>query len=144
MAKQRVGITGANGTVGRVLLTGLGDDYDLVAFTRRTVDFPSTIVNFEKADEVKGVFEDLDAVIHLAADPSPSASWESIRYSVGTAFSYQRRLAIKVATRDFDEPGGRAISSWPILVDAKSAFRYSVRLVESEPASTDSSARLRR
>lgn len=79
MAKQRVGITGANGTIGRVLLNGLGDDYDLVAITRRTVDFPSTIVNFENADEVEGAFADLDTVIHLAADPSPAASWESIK-----------------------------------------------------------------
>ena len=79
MTKQRVGLTGANGTIGRVLLSGLGDDYDLVPFTRRAVDFPSTIVNFESADEVEGAFAGLDAVIHLAADPSPAASWESIK-----------------------------------------------------------------
>ena len=77
--KQRVGITGSNGTIGRVLLDGLKSGYDLTAFSRREVDFPTNIVNFDCAEEVTGSFEGLDAVIHLAADPSPMASWESVR-----------------------------------------------------------------
>jgi len=77
--KQRVGITGSNGTIGKVLLDGLKSGYDLTAFSRREVDFPTTIVNFDCAEEVVGSFEGLDAVIHLAADPSPMASWESVR-----------------------------------------------------------------
>ena len=76
---QKVGITGANGTVGRVLMEGLADRYELTAFTRREVDFPSTIVNFDKAWEVEGAFAGLDAVIHLAADPSPVAAWDQVR-----------------------------------------------------------------
>jgi len=75
----RIGLTGANGTIGRVLLAGLGAEYEFKAFTRRPVDFPATIVNFDRAAEVEGAFEGLEAVIHLAADPSPSASWESVR-----------------------------------------------------------------
>jgi nucleoside-diphosphate-sugar epimerase len=76
---KRVGITGANGTVGRVLMKGLADEYELLAFTRREVEFPSAIVNFERAKEVAGSFVGLDAVIHLAADPSPMAPWERVR-----------------------------------------------------------------
>ena len=34
---KKVGITGANGTVGRVLMHGLADDYELTAFTLRAV-----------------------------------------------------------------------------------------------------------
>lgn len=75
----KIGITGANGTVGRVLMQGLKEEYDLTAFTRRAVDFPSTVVNLEQAAEIKGAFAGLDALIHLAADPSPEASWESVR-----------------------------------------------------------------
>jgi nucleoside-diphosphate-sugar epimerase len=74
-----VGITGANGVVGRVLMKGLAQDYQLKAFTRRPVDFPSTLVNFEQANQVRGAFAGLEAVIHLAADPSPAAAWESVR-----------------------------------------------------------------
>jgi len=76
---NKVGITGANGTVGRVLMEGLADGYELTAFTRREVDFPSKIVHFDKAGEVAGAFAGLDAVIHLAADPSPMAAWEQVR-----------------------------------------------------------------
>ena len=76
---KKVGITGANGTVGRVLMQGLAVDYELTAFTRRAVEFPSTIVNFDKPDEVAGAFTGLDAVIHLAADPSPMADWQAVR-----------------------------------------------------------------
>ena len=79
MSIKKVGITGANGTVGRVLMEGLVDGYELTAFTRREVDFPSRIVNFEKGEEVEGAFAGLDAVIHLAADPSPMAPWEAVR-----------------------------------------------------------------
>ena len=79
MAFDKVGITGANGVVGRVLMEGLGGEYQLEAFTRRPVDFPSTIVNFGTAAEVRGAFSGLEAVIHLAADPSPGASWEQVR-----------------------------------------------------------------
>jgi len=77
--KQRVGITGANGTIGRVLLDGLKSEYELTAFSRRKVDFPTNIVNFDCPEEVMGKFEGLDAIIHLSADPSPLAPWESVR-----------------------------------------------------------------
>ena len=53
MPAQRVGITGANGTIGRVLMKGLNmeGDCELTPFTRRPVDFPSTIVHFDSAAE---------------------------------------------------------------------------------------------
>ena len=76
---QRVGITGANGSIGRILVAGLADRYELKAFSRREVDFPTTLVHFDRPTQVQGAFEDLDAVIHLAADPSPMASWASVR-----------------------------------------------------------------
>ena len=76
---KKVGITGASGTVGKVLMEGLADSYALTAFTQREADFPSMIVNFDKAREVEGAFTGLDAVIHLAADPSPMATWEQVR-----------------------------------------------------------------
>ena len=88
MKKKKVGITGANGIIGRVLLAGLGNDYDLTAFTRRLVDFPSTMVNFERKDEVEGSFKGLEAVIHLAADPSPESPWDSIlKYNIEAMFN---------------------------------------------------------
>ena len=75
---RKIGITGANGKVGRALMAGLADNYEIVPFTRRKVEFPSTIVNFDREEEVQGAFEGIEAVIHLAADPSPMGTWESI------------------------------------------------------------------
>lgn len=79
MAKyHEIGITGANGTVGRVLMKGLAEDYHLRAITRRAVDMASTIVSFDSIDALAEAFHGLEAVIHLGANPSPGASWESI------------------------------------------------------------------
>lgn len=81
----RVGITGAAGHIGTTLVEGLPDSYQLTLFYRhREVrqDFPrkskSVKVDFSKVEEVKGAFQGLDAVIHLAADPLTEATWESV------------------------------------------------------------------
>ena len=75
----KVGITGANGKVGRCLMEGLKDDYTLRAITRREVDFPSTIAALDNVNSIVKAFDGLEVVIHLGADPSPRAPWESIR-----------------------------------------------------------------
>lgn len=76
---KHIGITGANGKVGRVLLDGLKNDYEVRAITRREVDFPSTIASLDDIDSIAKAFDGLEAIIHLGADPSPKAPWESIR-----------------------------------------------------------------
>ncbi|MEE2752726.1 MAG: NAD(P)-dependent oxidoreductase [Candidatus Latescibacterota bacterium] len=76
---QHIGITGANGKVGRVLLAGLRDDYDLRAITRRQTDIPSTIVAFDNPVGLVKAFNGLDAIIHLGANPSPGAEWNNVR-----------------------------------------------------------------
>ena len=81
----RIGITGGAGNIGKTLTEGLADKYDLTLFYhRREVQqdyqqkFKTIKVDLSQAEEVKGTFEGLDAVIHLAADPSPASPWESI------------------------------------------------------------------
>lgn len=79
---EKVGITGAEGLIGGVLMQNLPDLYDVHAFTLYTAPFPSnvtsTVVDLSDKAQVKGAFEGIDAVIHLAADKSPFAGWESI------------------------------------------------------------------
>ena len=75
---NEIGITGANGTVGRVLMKGLAEDYNVRAITRRAVDMTSTIVAFDSIDALTEAFQELEVVIHLGANPSPGAPWESI------------------------------------------------------------------
>ena len=79
----QVGITGAAGSIGRTLTEGLSERYELTLFIRETKPDTSLRLRTVKADlskveEVKGIFEGLDAIIHLAANGSPRAPWKSV------------------------------------------------------------------
>jgi len=79
----QVGITGAGGRIGSVLTANLADKYKLTLFYREHKPDSSFGLKLVQADlsheeQVKGIFDGLDAVIHLAASPSPQAPWESI------------------------------------------------------------------
>ena len=142
MPSQRVGITGANGTIGRVLMKGLNmeGDCELTPFTRRPVDFPSTIVHFDSAAEVEGAFQNLDAVIHLAADPSPSADWERIRtHNIDAMYLVLeecRRAAVKrlVFASTNHTMHGNSILTSPETLDASTAIRMKL----DDPPNPDS------
>ena len=75
---MRVGITGAEGRIGGFLRAGLAATYEITSFTLKPQQFESTTVDISNADAMNGVFSGLDSVIHLAGDPSPSGSWESM------------------------------------------------------------------
>ena len=79
----KVGITGAGGRIGRTLTEGLADSYDLTLFIRNTQPNTKRKLKVVKADisneeETKGIFEGLDAVIHLAASPSTQTPWKDV------------------------------------------------------------------
>jgi nucleoside-diphosphate-sugar epimerase len=83
-----VGITGASGHIGTTLAEGLPDRYRLTLFyNRREIKadlagkHKTVKADFSRAEQVQGIFEGLDAVLHLAADPSTEASWESILHN---------------------------------------------------------------
>ena len=82
-AKKRVLITGAAGRVGAGLAEMLKDRYDLRLHYHRTVpeqrpveDY--VVANIAKYDEVAAAVAGMDAIVHLAGEPSPRASWESV------------------------------------------------------------------
>ncbi|MFP6642955.1 MAG: hypothetical protein VCF24_05255, partial [Candidatus Latescibacterota bacterium] len=56
-------------------MTGLQHSYTLRAITRREVDIPSTIASFDSVEGLAEAFDGLEAIIHLATDPSPDAPW---------------------------------------------------------------------
>ncbi|MEC8261084.1 MAG: NAD-dependent epimerase/dehydratase family protein, partial [SAR324 cluster bacterium] len=77
---MKVGITGADGTIGTVLRNGLSGQHELTSFTlEANQELGSTKIDLSKSAEVIGKFSGLDALIHLAADPSPNAPWESVQ-----------------------------------------------------------------
>ena len=73
-------ITGANGNIGRKLRAAWGDAYDLVLMDAEAGDDPEVLAVdlAEWDDSWAGVFEGVDTVIHLAANPSEHASWEAL------------------------------------------------------------------
>jgi nucleoside-diphosphate-sugar epimerase len=75
---MKVGITGAEGRIGRFLREGLRGRHQISAFTLTKQSFPSTVVDISDAAAMRGVFDGLEAVVHLAGDPSPAGSWESM------------------------------------------------------------------
>ena len=77
---MEVGITGADGTIGTVLRKGLSGQHEIKSFTlEENQQLGSTKIDLSKSAEVVGKFSSLDALIHLAADPSPNAPWESVQ-----------------------------------------------------------------
>ena len=74
---KKVGITGAAGNIGTTLREGLSEKYDLTLYDIREIKGPgkakSIKVDFAQKEELSGVFDGLDALIHLAGNPHPNA-----------------------------------------------------------------------
>jgi len=84
MAKKRVLITGAAGRIGSHLSEALKERYDLRVLYNRTVPEKPPVDDVHVADvsdyaAIAPVLQGMDAVVHMAADPSPRATWESVR-----------------------------------------------------------------
>ena len=110
----KVGITGAEGHIGTTLREGLGAEFKIHSFTLSEESFESTAADLSNPSALSGIFSGLDAVVHLAADPDPGGSWESMlknnisatynvlkecrKASVKRSF-LQRRITLNTATR---------------------------------------------
>lgn len=74
---MKVGITGSSGVIGSALQQGLCKNYRLSLFDVRQAkalgDAPFKKVDVSEQGQIKGVFEGLDALIHLAGNPHPDA-----------------------------------------------------------------------
>lgn len=69
--RQRVGITGAGGIIGRVLRERLAGDFDLRPLDREDADV-TDLVALERA------FAGVDAVVHLAASAAVDSGWNEV------------------------------------------------------------------
>lgn len=79
---MRILITGINGLIGTILRNSLGDPHDVYGLDREG-DFSDRVLSadisdYQQAARAVQQFRPLDAAIHLAGDPSPQASWESV------------------------------------------------------------------
>jgi L-arabinose 1-dehydrogenase [NAD(P)+] len=73
-----VAVTGAAGDVGNEAMKAL-DSQTLTPITHRAHDdMDSVVLDITNIDALRDAFECQDVVVHLAADASPNASWESV------------------------------------------------------------------
>ena len=87
MAKKKVLVTGGAGRIGGIVRRFLGSKYELSALDRVAVEgVPSLVADLADLDAIRPAFEGQDAVVHLGAEPSGGAPWESVLPSniVGT------------------------------------------------------------
>jgi NAD+ dependent glucose-6-phosphate dehydrogenase len=83
-SRKRVLITGAAGRIGSSLAESLKDRYELRLHYHQTVPAQPPVPDIHIADvanydEIAPAMQGMDAVVHLAADPSVQATWESVR-----------------------------------------------------------------
>jgi NAD+ dependent glucose-6-phosphate dehydrogenase len=123
---MKVGITGAEGHIGTVLRSGLGQEFTIRAFTLSEQNFASTVADLSDISAVEGIFEGLDAIAHFAADPEPSGSWNSMLNNniVGTynVLEECRRAGVKkvvFATTNYTQHGDTMGDAPDVLDEAK-------------------------
>jgi nucleoside-diphosphate-sugar epimerase len=100
---MRILITGINGLIGTILRNALQERHDIYGldregeFSERVLS--ADISDYEKVARVVRQFRPLEAIIHLAGDPSPKASWESVLNAniIGTRNLFE-------AAREFEVP----------------------------------------
>jgi dTDP-4-dehydrorhamnose reductase len=84
--KKTILVTGAAGNIGSYFAEHAGQKYDLRLLVKDESD-AEQIKNFGKVvlcdvtslDQLKPHFNGVDTVLHLAANPSPNSTWDSVR-----------------------------------------------------------------
>ncbi len=80
--KRKLLLTGAAGRIGSFFLKTYKDDYDFVLTDKReaaeTHGFPFHLAELSDFAAVRVLCAGVDTVIHLGADPSMEATWESL------------------------------------------------------------------
>ena len=80
-----VGMTGASGGIGSMLVDGLAEHYELVLFDvddelnqKYGGNHKTVVADFSQEEATVGLFDGLDVVIHLAASASDRSPWEGV------------------------------------------------------------------
>jgi nucleoside-diphosphate-sugar epimerase len=79
---RKILITGAAGRIGSFLTNQWKERYDLILTDqhrpKETFGLPFTQANLTEFDTMRALCQGVDTVIHLGADPSMEATWESL------------------------------------------------------------------
>ena len=80
--KRKILLTGAAGRIGSFLANQWKETYELhltdIRDPLETFGFPFTTANLSDYDVLSSLCEGVDTVVHMGADPSMEASWESL------------------------------------------------------------------
>lgn len=74
---RRVVVTGAAGQIGRAITPLLSDRWEL--YLTDLAEGAGSALDVSDGEACRTAFAGADAVIHLAANPSPAASWEALQ-----------------------------------------------------------------
>jgi dTDP-4-dehydrorhamnose reductase len=102
--RRKVLVTGAAGNIGSYFAEHSHGRYDLRLMERTIDDDAKAVAKFGELvqgditdlDRMKEVCRGIDTVVHLAADPSPSATWDSL-ISANIVGTYNTFVAAKAA-----------------------------------------------
>lgn len=122
---KRVLITGAAGRIGTGLRTSWKGQYELRLLDQKPVEDPdgaeALTLGIGDIDALAPAMAGVDAVVHLAGEPSPSASWEQVHEAniVGTynVFEAARRAGVQkivFATTNHVMGMYDAAKEWPV------------------------------
>lgn len=127
--RRRVLVTGATGNIGAYFAKHSSDRYDLRLMVREDDEDVDAIRSCGEVvvgdlgdlDRLKELCQDIDTIVHLAADPSPQATWDSIIDNNITG-TYHLFVAAKAAgcRRVIYASSIHAISGYPADVQVKS------------------------
>jgi len=75
---ENILITGITGLIGKIVFNDLKKDYPITGLSLEKMDTVNHFqANIDNLEEIMPAFRGQDAVIHLSADASDTASWES-------------------------------------------------------------------
>lgn len=86
MGARRILVTGAEGTIGTAVREHLAGRYELTFLTLTPQEFPSHVADIADLDAIRPAFENIDAVVHLAASAAIETPWDDVLHNniVGT------------------------------------------------------------
>ena len=117
--KKKVLVTGMAGQIGGIIRRELGERYVLSGIDRVDVRaVPMTVADISNLNDIMPAFEGIDAVVHLGADPSPQASWESVLSNnlIGTRNVYEAARLFGVKRVVFAS-SNHAVGNYPLRQD---------------------------